>query len=144
MVMGYWNVHGEDEDFISWHKELGLNDAIREHVSPKVSPPTYDRGFKSINTILATNGIVIDKGVYLPFGEGVGDYRAKYLDLRIQSILGTNIPDFIEPQVRHLQMKDPCIVKTYTTILGKYFGKHKLCERIAALAYIEGEKLIHE
>ena len=65
--MGDWNVSEKDKDFISCYKELGLNDAILEHASQKLPPPTYDRGSNTID-IMPKQRSVIDKGASLPFG----------------------------------------------------------------------------
>ena len=74
---------------------------------------TYKRGHKPIDTILCTRGIVVEKAGYLPFGEGVGDHRALFIDVTIASILGVNLPPDKAASARRINLQDPRIVTKY-------------------------------
>ena len=59
IIMGDWNTDVQGKKFKDWYGKLGLVDATANHVAPAVPPPTYDRGRKCIDAILATKEIII-------------------------------------------------------------------------------------
>lgn len=76
-------------------ERLGLYDAMPEKLGNEVEPlKTYQWGCKPIDTIFRTRGVNVCPVDYLPFGEGVGDYRALFVNVTIVSALGVNLsPD---------------------------------------------------
>ena len=55
-------------------------------------PATYQRGRVLIDSIMTTGAVIVDKAGYLPFGVGVGDHRALFVDVSLVSVLGANLP----------------------------------------------------
>ena len=103
-------------------------------------PPTYIRGSRCIDYILATEAIssyVTAAGI-LPFHEFcTSDHRALYADIAIQEFL-CGEPNPIETAAcRPLQSCDPRAVKTYREMLEKYLNEglfeHNLNRAISKL-----------
>ena len=134
LVMGDWNQDIRSEDIQDWKDRIGLRDAMMEKVGDvKDLPATHQRGRVPIDSIMTTGAVVIDKAGYLPFGEGVGDHRALFVDVSLVSVLGANLPPIQSARARKLKMKDPRIVKKYNKSLKHFFKRHKLDTRSAKL-----------
>ena len=70
--------------------------------------------------------MVVDRAGYLPFGEGVGDRRALFVDISLVSVLGANLLPFQTARARKLKLQDPRIVKKYNKSLKLFIKSHDL------------------
>ena len=95
-----------------------MMDNLEEGVKP---PSTYQRGSKTIDTILCTGGVIVKKAGYMPFGEGIGDHRALFIDVTVASTLGVDLPPIQSVKARRLKLGDPRVIKLYHKWLRKYF-----------------------
>ena len=130
VVIGDWNEDIRGERLVEFKDRLGLHDVMLERLGDTVDPPnTYQRGSKPIDTILCTRGIVVEQAGYLPFGEGVGDHRALFIDVTIASTLGVNFPPDKATRAQRLKVQDPRIVKKYVTYLNQFFKRHTLLDQ---------------
>ena len=110
IVMGDFNTDVRGEEFTLWKEDLELRDVMVEAVGLENAPRTYARGSNPIDTILTSANIHIAKTTYLPFGEGVGDYRPLLIDVEESSVFGTDEEPSEKLRARRLKMKDPRIV----------------------------------
>jgi len=130
VVIGDWNEDIRSERLAEFKERLGLHDVMLERLGDTVDPPnTYQRGIKPIDTILCTRGIVVEQAGYLPFGEGVGDHRALFIDVTIASTLGVNLPPDKSVRARRLKLQDPRIIKKYVRYLKHFFNRHSLLDQ---------------
>ena len=70
--------------------------------------------------------MVVDRAGYLPFGEGVGDHRALFVDISLVSVLGADLPPIQTARARKLKLQDPRIVKKYNKSLKLFIKSHDL------------------
>ena len=87
--MGDYNEDIQSEVLAEWKGRIGLKDLILENLKDNEDPPsTYQRGSTTIDAILFASGFDVQQAGYLPFGEGVGDHKALFVDVIITSTLG--------------------------------------------------------
>ena len=105
MVMGDWNQAIRTEKIQDWKDRLSLKNKMMEKSKEHtVLPGTYQRGRLPIYSIIPSSVVEIDKAEYLAFGEGVGDHRALFSDVKIASVLGVNLPPIQSERSRRLKM----------------------------------------
>ena len=130
VVIGDWNEDVRCDRIVDFKERLGLHDVMLEKLGNDQEPPnTYQRGRNPIDTILCTRGIEVNKAGYLPFGEGVGDHRALFIDVTIASTLGVNLPPDKTAKARRLKLQDPRIIKKYVKYLKHFFKRHSLSDQ---------------
>ena len=141
IIIGDWNEDARSNLFKTWKEGLHLKDSSLQSLSDeKNAPATHPRGKTPIDTILCSAGVQVCKAGYMDFGNGIGDHRALYIDVKLTSVLGTKIPPVKTPTARRLKMDDPRVVKRYNATLEKYLRKHRVKERTDLLQrYINSE-----
>ena len=134
IIMGDFNEDVRSKSFQDWKEDLHLIDSCLNSLDDtQQAPATFNRGSAPIDTILCTSGVEILKAGYLPFGEGVGDHRPLYVDVKLASILGVKLPPVKKAKARRLKLQDPRVVKKYNHELEKYLRMYKVKERSTLL-----------
>ena len=106
----------------NWLTEtVGLRNCLHEkhaHLSP---PSTYFRNFrhKPIGGCYISPNMIIGKGGFLPFREGIGDHRILYIDIDINSWLEGDLHKIVPLQIRRLKCEDVRIVRNFLQELRK-------------------------
>lgn len=114
---------------------VGLRNCLHEkhaHLSP---PSTYFRNFrhKPIDGCYISPNMIIEKGGFLPFGEGIGDHRILYIDIDINSWLEGDLQKIVPSQIRRLKCEDVRIVRKFLQELRKRLDDRGLRDRVNAL-----------
>lgn len=107
---------GINEDVCSnnireWMESLGLREVLLDKVGGENAPSTFDKGSRSIDSIMCSANIEISKTDYMPFGEGAGDHISLVIDINKRSVFGNPYAPSSTLRVRKLKLKDPRIIK---------------------------------
>ena len=113
--------------------EFGLIDLHTHKWGLEGEPSTYKRGTKRIDYILGTEEVAQHLRVagIEAFDDGVkSDHRGLFVDIDMKGLLGCNKSNVGKSTKRHINSKDPELVKNYRKHLLKYWEEHKVEERI--------------
>jgi hypothetical protein len=117
-------------------RSTGLIDVLRHHHPSSQYPPTYNRGKKRIDLILASASLlpaIVRSGI-LPYNSVFqGDHRPCYIDLNAVEAFGGQTSPVCPPCQRSLQLHDPRKVNEYLTALTAQLSLHKVQQKVATL-----------
>ncbi len=91
---------------------------------------TFFRGSQPINGLWVSDDLDISNACVMPFGYGVGDHRPFVLDIPLQSLIGVNPVQIIQPASRRLNSRLPGCGKAYVRSLEGNIIQHHLIERL--------------
>jgi hypothetical protein len=117
-------------------RSTGLLDVLRHHHPSSQYPPTYNRGRKHIDLILASVSLLpaITRSGILPYNAVFqGDHRPCYIDLDGPIAFGGETSPVCPPCQRGLQLHDPRKVDDYLTVLTDQLAKHKIPQKVSQL-----------
>ena len=94
----------------------GLVDALKyKHGCD--TPATHNRGSRTIDAIFVSAPILeLESTGWLRFGEGIGDHRIAYLDIKLEHLINKDKYEIVTSTARILQVKNEDAVRRYTTI----------------------------
>jgi exonuclease III len=103
-------------------KQLGLVDQLAIHYSH--CAPTFARGSTTIDTILTSQEIEVQKCGYI---RSPSDHLCVWIDIKAQNLF-KQIHQPTPPRIRRLQCGDPRTVKRYTKTLWQEIQQHHILE----------------
>ena len=118
---------------MDWCYALNLRDAILDMVGAENAPCKYHRVSKPNDTIMCSTNVNVRKTGYLPFGDGVGDHYPLLIDIDKISVFGANGAPSAKLKARRLKLNVPRIIIKYTSLLGKFYVKHRLYWKVSQL-----------
>jgi hypothetical protein len=93
------------------------------------APNTYINGSTPIDGIFATQGIEALFSGYESFTWGMySDHRLLWVDIDLDSLLGTSSIPILKPQARRLQSSNPTTVNAFNNLWRKHYKK-RVCKR---------------
>jgi len=111
----------------------GLTDILRHHHPSSTYPPTYNRGKKHIDLILASASLLssITRSGILPYNSIFqGDHRPCYIDLDASLAFGGHTAPVCPPCQRGLQLHDPRRIDEYLSTLHAQLHLHKVLTKV--------------
>lgn len=117
-------------------RSTGLVDVLRHHHPSQQYPPTYNRGKKRIDLILASASLLpaITRSGILPYNSVFqGDHRPCYIDLNATEAFGGQTAPVCPPCQRNLQLHDPRKVDEYLSALNGQLSLHKVHQKVTTL-----------
>ena len=114
--------------------DIGLIDPIklRHHSLPP--PVTQNRGSCQIDGIFTSPELRnILRGGWTAFGDGIGDHRAGYIDIKVNDIIGVHKLDIVPRNARRLTCDDPRTIQRYNNYLKKHAKEQNLLTRSLTL-----------
>lgn len=117
-------------------RSTGLVDVLRHHHPSSSYPPTYNRGKKRIDLILASASLLptITRSGILPYNSIFqGDHRPCYIDLDSSLAFGGKTSPACPPCQRGLQLHDPRRVSEYITTLNTQLETHNILQKVTEL-----------
>ena len=114
--------------------DAGLIDPIqlRHHHLPP--PITQNRGSCQINGILVSPELrQIIRGGWTAFGDGIGDHRAGFIDIKVNEIVGVRKLTVMPRNARRLTCEDPRTIKRYNNHIKAKAKEHELLTRAITL-----------
>ena len=98
------------------------------------APNTYVDGVNPIDGIFGTRNIQILAGGYTDFTGGLqSDHRMIWIDIRTESVLGTDEIPLWKPLARRLKCNDPRLVDRFNQLRNVHATRHALWDKVAAV-----------
>jgi hypothetical protein len=98
----------QDTSTITQFNQFSMRDALRQRHNSTTeelrgTPPTYNRGATTLDTIFGTPSLVCTYGGYLEYGQVcLSDHRSPWLDFTYQVAFGNSLPAVVRaPARRH-------------------------------------------
>lgn len=115
-------------------QDVGLIDPIQLRHHKLLPPVTQNRGSCQIDGILVSPELRnIVRGGWTAFGEGIGDHRAGFIDIKVNDIVGVQKLEIVSRNARRLTCDDPRTIKRYNEHLKKHAKEHDLISRARKL-----------
>ena len=116
-----------------------LNDAdlidpiqLKHHHLPP--PITQNRGSCQIDEIFVSPELRrIIRGGWTAFGDGIGDHRAGFIDIKVNEIVGVHKLTIMPRNARRLTCEDPRTIKRYNDHLKSQAKEYELLTKATAL-----------
>jgi hypothetical protein len=108
---------------------LDLQEAILQHTG-RSPGATFFIGSKPIDGIWISSNIDVSNDCVMPFGYGVGNHHAFFLDIPIESLVGVDPVKIVRPASRQLNSQLPGCSKPYCDSLENNIIRHRLQERL--------------
>ena len=122
-----------DGKFTQKLSKLDMQNAFSKYHCSEL-PPTHHKGSVPISAIYVSNDLVIKSAGILSKGIGVqGDHRNMFLDLSVESFLGSPMYKVETPNMKLLKLNDPRIYKKFIAVTKKHYvatGLQKKSERL--------------
>ena len=112
-----------------------LIDLIQERGSSYRDDPTYIRGTKRIDVILASKSIIdgVTRVQHSQYHDlTLSDHKAVIVDIHNDFIFNRQVTHATAPSTRTLDLKRPETICTYVEYLEEYCKYHKIADKIAA------------
>ncbi len=130
IVVGDFNEDVRGRSLTSFFSDLDLREVLLERHGNE-APNTYRDGTNPIDGIFGTRNIHIVAGGYLGFDWGLSsDHRMLWIDLRADSILGTEEIPLWKPMARRLKCNDPRLVDRFNLLRFKHANRNQLFQKI--------------
>ena len=113
-----------------WRNSLGLREILLDNVGNNNIPNTFERGSRSIGTMMCTANIKVLKAGYLPFGSGVGDHRPLVMDIDQYSVFGDSGCPSTKMNARRLKLQDPGVTDVYLKLLNDHYNKYGMVDKV--------------
>ena len=114
--------------------DAGLIDPIKLKHSHLDPPIIQNRGSYQIDGIFVSPKLRnIIRGGWTAFGDGIGDHRAGFIDIRVNDIVGAHKLDIIPRNARRLTCEDPRTMSRYNNHLKSQAKQHNLLSRAIKL-----------
>jgi hypothetical protein len=108
---------------------LDLREAIVQHTG--TSPgATFFHSSKPINRMWVSSDLEISNACMMLFGYGIGDHRVFILDIPIESLVGVDPVNIVQPAGRRLNSRLPGFSQLYINSLKGNITWHQLLERL--------------
>ena len=114
-------------------ESIGLVSAFRVKFGNRTRPATYHRGKDMIDDIFVTKNFRIERTGMFAFGDGPGDHRGLYIDVNIDSLMGSDVYVVQRIQARRLISNNPIITEKFNRLFELQLQRHHLHERIDEL-----------
>jgi hypothetical protein len=108
---------------------LNLQEVILTHTGAPTGA-TFFRSSQPIDGLWTSDNLDISNACVMPFGYGVGNYRAFVLDIPLQSLVGVNPVCIVRPASCRLNSRLPGSNKAYVRSLEKNIIQHHLIEHL--------------
>ena len=123
VIGGNWNEKVTDKKFLKPFLDRNLVPAIQERHGTNL-PATFKKGSRPIDEIFVSSTLKVVRAGYGVIGETKGDHRPLWIDITMESALGTLPPTLHSRQPKRLRCKDPRIVDKYNYVLKQELDKH--------------------
>lgn len=110
--------------------EVGLIDPIKLKHHNLDPPITQNRGSCQIDGLFVSPELRnIVRGGWTAFGDGIGDHRAGFIDIKVNDIIGVHKLDIVPRNARRLTCEDPRTMYRYNNHLKSQAKHHDLLTR---------------
>ena len=116
---------------------INLKEVITDKL--KCTPPTTNKGTKTIDRIFTSFNINVINAGYSEFRLFDSDHRALWIDVKESNLLGFKSPDFVTRAVRRLQCGIPSVKKKWKELYTQQLCQHNLFNKQLKL-----ENAIHQ
>jgi hypothetical protein len=130
IITGDFNEDVRGRNIKTYFHKLDMRELIHDQHGNK-APNTYIDGSTPIDGIFGTQGIQALFSGYSAFTWGMySDHRLLWIDIDMESILGTNQPPLWKPQARRLKCENPTLVKKFNLIRMQHARQHNIEDTI--------------
>jgi hypothetical protein len=91
---------------------LNLQEVILQHIGTRTGA-TFFRGSKPVDGLWVSSNLEISNTCVMPFGYGVGDHQAFILNITLESLVGENPTEIVQPVSCKLNSRLPQCGKAY-------------------------------
>jgi len=133
ILMADLNTDVTNKEIKLWRERHRLKDVyISEFPNIKI-PATYHKGKNTIDTIMVSHSIKIEKAGFLAFGDIPSDHRGLWLDVTYQTAFGHNMQRLIKPQARRLKSNNPIVRNNWIKLYKLFIKNNNLDEQLIQL-----------
>ena len=133
ILMADLNTDVTNKEITLWRERHRLKDVyISEFPNIKI-PATYHKGKNTIDTIMVSHSIKIEKAGFLAFGDIPSDHRGLWLDVTYQTAFGHNMQKLIKPQARRLKSNNPIVRNNWIKLYKLFIKNNNLDEQLIQL-----------
>ena len=118
----------------------GIYDAIQQRYGQGQSPNSHKRGTHTIDGIFISETVQMIRGGYDGGQDEVSDHRLVWVDLEMDSILGTDRGDLVRPKGKKLQTTNVARTTRYNKLLMEQIRNHRLLQKAKQLDEEIGER----
>ena len=114
-------------------ERIGLVSAYKVKFGTGTRPATYHRGKEMIDDIFITKNFRLERAGMFAFGDGPGDHRGLYVDINLDSFMGSDEYIVQRIQARRLISNNPIVTEKFNRLFESQLQRHHLHERIDEL-----------
>ena len=129
IIGGDWNSNVTKDNFLRPFIERNLIPAVQSRHGKNL-PATYSKGSVPIDEIFISSTLTLSHSGFLAHGSAPGDHCAVWIEVKKNSMIGTNLPKNKAFQARKLKCRIPRVVKKYNTLLQEYCKRYGIYERV--------------
>ena len=114
-------------------RQLGLISPLQSKFGGHSMPPTFHRGSAPIDDIFVSPSLRVEKSGMLEFGNGPGDHRAIYLDVKQTDLIGIDPYKIHRQQARRLISTNPVVVDRFNRDYEYQLSRNHVHEQMEQL-----------